>query len=218
MDFSGYSDIAIGCAKCLGYDLDHNFNLPYISNSITDFWRRWHISLSSWFKDYVYIPLGGNKKGKLKQSINLLIVMTLSGLWHGANWNYLIWGLLNGILLCIEKILSRNKTNKVISTMISFILISFTWVFFKAESIDKAFQIFSSIFTLQNGIRHYYIWSYIYIIVTIVVMFYISKRSKEVYLTNELKSVKDLTLFFILIGMIVVLGYFDTNPFIYFKF
>ena len=91
-DFSGYSDIAIGCAKCLGYDFAMNFNLPYISQSVTEFWRRWHISLSGWLRDYLYIPLGGNRKGKMRQLLNLMITMLLGGLWHGANWTFVAWG------------------------------------------------------------------------------------------------------------------------------
>lgn len=106
-DFSGYSDLAIGCAKWFGFELPQNFHFPYLATSITDFWRRWHISLSTWLRDYLYIPLGGNRQGTLRTYVNLLITMTLCGLWHGASWNYILWGVYNGILLSIHRIYDR---------------------------------------------------------------------------------------------------------------
>jgi alginate O-acetyltransferase complex protein AlgI len=109
-DFSGYSDMTIGCAKCLGYDFARNFNLPYISRNITEFWRRWHISLSSWLKEYLYIPLGGNRKGNIRTYINNMITMLLGGLWHGANWTFLAWGGAHGIVLRIHKIYKKYFT------------------------------------------------------------------------------------------------------------
>ncbi|MDR2376666.1 MAG: hypothetical protein LBD96_09550 [Treponema sp.] len=102
-DFSGYSDMAIGCAKCLGYDFERNFNLPYISCNVAEFWRRWHISLSSWLKEYLYIPLGGNRKGIVRTYVNNILTMLLGGLWHGANWNFVAWGGIHGVALCIHK-------------------------------------------------------------------------------------------------------------------
>lgn len=103
-DFSGYSDMAIGLGKMFGFDFLENFNYPYISTSITDFWRRWHMSLSSWFRDYVYIPLGGNRKGKARQCLNIMIVWFLTGFWHGANWNFMLWGVYFGVILLCEKL------------------------------------------------------------------------------------------------------------------
>ena len=106
-DFSGYSDIAIGCAKCMGYDFLPNFNLPYLSENITVFWRRWHISLSTWLREYLYIPLGGNRRGKTRRFINLFLTMLLGGLWHGANWTFVFWGFLHGLALCVDKVIPR---------------------------------------------------------------------------------------------------------------
>jgi alginate O-acetyltransferase complex protein AlgI len=103
-DFSGYSDMAIGCAKCLGYDFERNFNLPYISSNISEFWTRWHISLSSWLKEYLYIPLGGNRKGAARTYVNNMLTMLLGGLWHGANWTFVVWGGIHGAALCVHKI------------------------------------------------------------------------------------------------------------------
>ena len=111
-DFSAYSDMAIGLGKIFGFSFLENFNYPYISKSITEFWRRWHISLGTWFKDYIYIPLGGSREGTKKLIRNILIVWTLTGIWHGANWNFIIWGLMFGIILIIEKLWSRKYLEK----------------------------------------------------------------------------------------------------------
>jgi alginate O-acetyltransferase complex protein AlgI len=140
-DFSGYSDMAIGLARLFGFELTENFNYPYISRSIREFWRRWHISLSTWFRDYLYIPLGGNHVSPLRVKINLLIVFLLCGLWHGASWNFVLWGALHGILLTIERgrfgaILDHAP--RPLSTLYTLLAISLTWVFFRANDIDHA--------------------------------------------------------------------------------
>lgn len=142
MDFAGYSNIALGSAYVLGIKLTQNFRHPYFSDSITEFWRKWHISLSSWLRDYIYIPLGGNRKGKVRQYLNLLITFTVSGLWHGAAWHYIIWGMLHGILQIIEKIvnpriekLQLRRGSKIIITCL---LVSVLWIFFRAPSLERA--------------------------------------------------------------------------------
>src|SRR5262249_42757191 len=106
-DFSGYSDIATGCAKWFGFELPINFHFPYLADSITEFWKRWHISLSTWMKDYLYIPLGGNRRGPVRTYCNLVLTMTLCGLWHGASWNYVLWGFYNGVLLALHRLGNR---------------------------------------------------------------------------------------------------------------
>ncbi|HOH47747.1 MAG TPA: MBOAT family protein, partial [Candidatus Cloacimonadota bacterium] len=151
-DFSGYSDIAIGLAYLMGFELAANFNVPYTASSITDFWRRWHISLSTWLRDYLYIPLGGNRKGKARQYINLLITMVLGGLWHGASWNFVFWGALHGIGLTFDKLwlslkISKNRFMKVISTFVTFNFVSFAWIFFRARSFEDAWTVLGRIFT-----------------------------------------------------------------------
>ncbi len=163
-DFSGYSMIAIGAAKVMGFELMENFNCPYFSMSVAEFWRRWHISLSSWFRDYLYIPLGGNRKGKLRKYINIMIVFLVSGLWHGAQWSYVIWGGLNGAFqiigdrlkgvrdwlvkkLHVNRETASHKIYKIITT---FILIDFTWIFFRASSATAALKMVKSIFTTYN--------------------------------------------------------------------
>jgi alginate O-acetyltransferase complex protein AlgI len=155
-DFSGYSDIAIGSAKCMGFDLMKNFDRPYLSTNIGEFWRRWHISLSTWFRDYVYIPLGGNRLTTSRRYLNLLFVFLLSGIWHGANWTFLIWGGLHGCYLILEDIIySKFKNLKEISSSISifikqsvvFILVAIAWIFFRAESVSDSFYIIRNLFS-----------------------------------------------------------------------
>jgi len=154
-DFSGYSDIAIGCARVLGFNLMSNFRQPYFSHSITEFWRRWHISLSTWLKDYLYIPLGGNRKGEVRRYINLLITFLISGLWHGAAWHFVVWGAFHGIFqvigrstalfrntICLKVGLSEeSRLRKTIQVCVTFALVCFAWVFFRANTITDAFLI-----------------------------------------------------------------------------
>jgi alginate O-acetyltransferase complex protein AlgI len=154
-DFSGYSDIALGSAKCMGFDLMMNFNRPYMATSIGEFWQRWHISLSTWFRDYVYIPLGGNRVSKLKWYRNILIVFILSGIWHGANWTFVVWGLLHGLYLVIEHKFylyfpSLKKAPGISVTIIKrlnvFIFAAFAWVFFRSSNVSQAFYIIKNFF------------------------------------------------------------------------
>lgn len=154
-DFNGYTQIAIGSAKVLGFKLNQNFDSPYMGSSVKDFWRRWHISLTSWFRDYLYIPLGGSRKGKLRKQVNTMIVFLCSGLWHGAGWNYVVWGALNGFFCVLEDItkpikekidkhLSIDKGKwmyKVSQRIITFILIDFAWLFFRVPKFTTALQI-----------------------------------------------------------------------------
>lgn len=153
-DFSGYSDIAIGSANLFGIDLMENFRCPYFSTSIHEFWKRWHISLSTWFKDYVYIPLGGNRCSKLRQNFNILITFLVSGLWHGANWTFVIWGFLHGLAQIIENIfkkplqsLKKHKAGAALSGLFVFLFCNITWVFFRAESFSTAITVFENMFT-----------------------------------------------------------------------
>lgn len=155
-DFSGYSDIAIGTARLFGFDLMQNFNYPYFSKSISEFWRRWHISLSTWFRDYVYIPLGGSRGSKAFVVRNTIIVFVISGFWHGANWTFIIWGLLNALFIIPSIIWNHKKETNTGSMALlksslamigTFLLITFSWIFFRAESIGQAFQIVREVFS-----------------------------------------------------------------------
>ena len=163
-DFCGYSTIAMGTAKILGIDLMENFNAPYLSTSVAQFWRNWHISLTSWFRDYLYIPLGGSRRGKLRKNLNKMIVFLVSGLWHGANFTYVIWGGLNGLYQVIGEGLApvRRRLNALLRLhpdslgyrlaqgAITFILVDFSWLFFRASSLREAKALLQSIFTQRN--------------------------------------------------------------------
>ena len=219
-DFSGYSDMAIGLGKMLGFDFLENFNYPYIANSITDFWRRWHISLSTWFKDYVYIPLGGSKKGVRRTIINLLIVWTLTGIWHGADYNFILWGLYYGILLILEKFIFKNIINKLPNFIkhvytIFFILIG--WVIFSITDINNLTLYFTKLFDFTNILDNnflYYISNY-GIILLIGIILSLKINIKENKITNIIKPFIFIILFIITISFIVSDTY---NPFLYFRF
>jgi len=225
-DFSGYSDIAIGCAKCLGYDFSVNFNLPYISQNVTEFWRRWHISLSSWLRDYLYIPLGGNRCGKFRQFTNLMITMLLGGLWHGANWTFVFWGGLNGLALCIEKFTfkARRVNSRVnpLKILLTFVFISFTWIFFRAENFADGWNIIKGICTLQNGIRQPFFWSFVAIgLLVIAELAAVIKFEGEIMgfcPKFNLHTIGGLTVFFTFVGVILGLAFTGENPFVYFQF
>ena len=230
-DFSGYSDIAIGCAKCLGYDFMTNFNLPYISRSVTEFWRRWHISLSGWLRDYLYIPLGGNRYGKLRQLANLMITMLLGGLWHGANWTFVFWGGLNGLALCAEKIFpSRKESTGIFTSLVKIIavfsFISFTWIFFRAENFSDAWLIIRGIFTFQNGIRQPFFWTLAAMAILIISETFASFRAGREKLDAvtgftpimNLNTITGLTVYFVFVGLILGLAFTGENPFVYFQF
>lgn len=153
-DFSGYSDIAIGIARCCGFTFPKNFNFPYQSISVTDFWRRWHITLSEWMRDYLYIPLGGNKVSSFSQIKNLWIVFLISGLWHGASWNFLFWGIYHGIFLTIEKFLVNKWPYKLKSLLVrrffTFFIILNSWVLFRANNLDFAYQYYLEMYSFHN--------------------------------------------------------------------
>jgi alginate O-acetyltransferase complex protein AlgI len=156
-DFSGYSDMAIGMARWMGFTINENFDSPYQSSSITEFWRRWHMSLSSWLKDYLYISLGGNRVGKFRQYLNLMITMLLGGLWHGASFNFIVWGGMHGLALAFDKMRmaifkpSPSKILKLLGVVLTFHFVCFCWIFFKAASFDDAGIIIKQIFTNFNG-------------------------------------------------------------------
>lgn len=153
MDFSGYSNIALGAALVLGVNITQNFKHPYFATSIGDFWRRWHISLTDWFREYVYIPLGGNRKGKVRTYINLFITFLISGMWHGAGWNYIVWGCLHGCYQILEKRYikkSRFKKNDICRITFTFLVVSITWIFFRCSTMPRAFLFIKNMFSEFN--------------------------------------------------------------------
>ena len=154
-DFSGYSDMAVGLGKMFGFEFVRNFNYPYTADSITDFWRRWHISLGTWFREYVYIPLGGNRKGKARQCLNIFIVWGLTGLWHGASWNFLLWGLYFGILLTVEKfglLQLLKKAPRALAHIYTLFFVVLGWVIFDFTRLQDMGAYLSTMFTAENGL------------------------------------------------------------------
>jgi D-alanyl-lipoteichoic acid acyltransferase DltB (MBOAT superfamily) len=154
-DFAGYSLMAIGVGKTLGFELTENFRRPYFSYSVTDFWRRWHISLSTWLKDYVYIPLGGSRCSKPRNYFNIIVTFLVSGIWHGANWTYVVWGLLHGLAQVVEKMLGQQKCNygpfgKGVKILITFLFINFSWIFFRMPTLSDAWELTLKIFDFSQ--------------------------------------------------------------------
>lgn len=230
-DFSGYSDIAIGLGKMLGFNFPENFNYPYMAKSITDFWRRWHMTLSSWFRDYVYIPLGGNKKGVLKQIRNILIVWSLTGLWHGASWNFIVWGLYFGILLILEKfILKKYFSNvpKFIKCIYTLFLVMISFVIFQGDRLSSAFNIIKGLFGLNgelfiNNVTLYYLRGYVLFIVLGVIgsTNYVKNLVIKISNGKGKKIINILEPIYLLILLIIVTMYLidsSYNPFLYFRF
>ncbi len=232
-DFSGYSDMAVGIARCFGYRFQANFNIPYISKNVTEFWKRWHISLSSWLQEYLYIPLGGNRKGKVRTYINLMITMLLGGLWHGASYTFVFWGLLHGVALCIHKIYMKLRKSKktsvvgsILSVLATYIFVCICWVFFRAESFSTASDVLSKIFIRQEGITQIFSWSIFSIALIIIATAFAVIKAKKAgtkavngyYPVLNLNKTTSLILFFTEILIIVMLAYTNSNPFIYFQF
>lgn len=235
-DFSGYSDMAIGAAKVMGIKLMNNFNRPYFSRSMSEFWKRWHISLSSWFRDYVYITLGGNRVSIPRWYLNLFIVFLISGLWHGANWTYVIWGALNGFYLIFAIISQgfRNKAkrlvgldklpwlNHLLEVMITFALSSFAWIFFRANHVTDAFGIIKKIATSRGSLfiesPSMMIYSFLGLFILFLVEFKKEYyKGKFSFFNNEKWIIRALSCCFLIIT-ILLFGVFDGGQFIYFQF
>jgi len=221
-DFGGYSLIAIGCAKLFGFSLMQNFNRPYLSLSFKEFWSRWHISLSTWFRDYLYIPLGGNRKGKIRTNTNLLVTFIVSGLWHGANWTFIIWGALHGLYLVIEKILGNFRIPKILNIIFIFSLTNFAWIFFRASSVEESFKIIRLIFTSSNfdlyiGDKGIFSFSILALLILFINDFISEYYPKLKLFENKSIFVRYLSITFIII-YIIAFGVFDNSQFIYFQF
>lgn len=231
-DFSAYSDMAIGLGRIFGFNFLENFNYPYISKSITEFWRRWHISLSSWFRDYVYIPLGGNRKGMAKQIRNIFVVWLLTGVWHGASWNFIVWGLMFGILLILEKFFLAKyleKAPNIIKRIYVLFIVMISFVIFNANSMGEAWKNVIGLFgangeSFVNKYTLYYLKSYlITLIIAIIGSTPLLKNCLEKLgknkicskILNTLEPVCIICLLFICTAYLVDNSY---NPFLYFRF
>ena len=233
-DFSAYSDMAIGLGRIFGFKFLENFNFPYISKSITEFWRRWHISLSSWFKDYIYIPLGGNRKGIKRQILNLLIVWSLTGFWHGAEWNFIFWGLYYFIFLILEKFILKkvlDKAPNIIKHIYTLIVIIFGWVLFRCETLESLKEVLNAMISFNitelaiNELLIYIETYWVYFILAIIFSmptYYViidkikQIKNKKLKIGLEIMHYTGLIILFII--TIMFLAYSSYNPFIYFRF
>lgn len=218
-DFNGYSLMAIGLGKMLGFEFPRNFNFPYISKSITEFWRRWHITLSTWFREYVYIPLGGNRKGQARTFINLFIVWFLTGFWHGAGWNFILWGLFFFVILVIEKngLNKLLEKNAVIAHIYSILLIGLSWMIFAITDIKELGIYFTKLVDFsRNGMALYYVRNYAVVLILGCILS--TPLFKNFYENNKKKApvIALLTVLFVL--SVAYLTDATYNPFLYFRF
>ena len=241
-DFSGYSDIAIGSAQFMGYRLMENFRRPYFSKSISEFWRRWHISLSTWFKDYIYIPLGGNRVSKWKWQLNLATVFLISGLWHGANWTFVVWGAIHGfyqifsiwtssIRKRIVKLIGLDKIptlHNILQIIITFTLVCFGWIFFRANNISDAIYVIKNMFiNIGNGVPidqlglDSFQLKVAFLSIGVMELIHLIQEYKKKTI-REIISTKPIwirwSLYYILVLCIILLGTFGSQEFIYFQF
>ncbi len=228
-DFSGYSGIAIGSARVMGFHLMQNFNRPYLARSIAEFWKRWHISLSTWFKDYLYISLGGNRVGLPRWYWNLFITFVVSGLWHGANWTYVIWGALNGVYLILGVMMEpvwgsyfRTRAGAVLGIIMTYCLTCIAWVFFRAETIQDAFLVFHKVLFDQGDIFLSEPSSMVYALFGIGLL--LAVEWKKEYFPDRWRLLSNpngwirWSAYVFLIMCILLLGVFDGGQFIYFQF
>lgn len=246
-DFAGYSDIAIGSARVMGFNLMKNFNLPYLSQSISEFWKRWHISLSTWFKDYLYIPMGGNRVSKLRWQWNLFFTFLISGLWHGANWTYIIWGALHGFFIVLSiwtrplrkfiiKILGLNEKGwplKFFKIMFTFSLVAFAWIFFRADTIYEAWYIIQricsellTIFSINQikaglnsfGLSNFELFLTFAALAMLIIVRLLQSKVVISEVFNRQSTIVRWTCYYAFVIYFLLFGIFGQNNFIYFQF
>jgi D-alanyl-lipoteichoic acid acyltransferase DltB (MBOAT superfamily) len=228
-DFAGYSLMAIGVGKVLGFELTENFHRPYFAVSVTDFWHRWHISLSTWLKDYIYIPMGGSRCSKLRNYWNIFVTFLVSGIWHGANWTFIVWGCIHGICQIVEKMLGQQQCNygrfgKCVKIVITFLLVNFAWIFFRMPTLSDACGVIGRIFdptlpmTVEIKSRHIFL----FIVFGTTILFikdfldeYHPSRLKLV--DNRNRLIRWIT-YLTIMTMILLTGVFDAGQFIYANF
>lgn len=229
-DFSGYSDIAIGCAKLFGIDLMTNFKSPYFARSLKEFWSRWHISLSTWFRDYVYIPLGGNRVSSVKKHWNLIVTFLASGLWHGANYTFLLWGLFHGVGQVLEKILGKWFA-KFQNRLLTFFLVVLGWIFFRADTISEAFYVLSHMWIgisspvnyVMNGIRDFHMTpldgvSVIVPVIMLIVYDYVSLKTDPISRISALSPKARWAVYYGFMLFFLLFASFNAREFVYFQF
>lgn len=227
-DFAGYSSIAIGTARIIGFELMTNFKRPYLANSIAQFWHRWHISLSTWFRDYLYIPLGGNRVSKSRTYSNLFITFVVSGIWHGANWTFVVWGALHGLFSTIQKYTRYGNRRKqlILSSLamisVNYLLVTFAWIFFRANSLEDAWLIIGKIFSFEGSLYLGSISTLLYGSLGLILL--VLKEIREEYFPNRLRFFSNQSAWIyslshaLIILIILCIGVFNGGQFIYFQF
>jgi alginate O-acetyltransferase complex protein AlgI len=227
-DFSGYSDMAIGLARAMGFDFRENFNHPYIATSITDFWRRWHISLSTWLRDYLYIPLGGNRKGKRRTYINLMVTMVLGGLWHGAAWTFVVWGTLHGVALAIDKWAGpkiylperrgiKRSVEKAAGWLVTMLIVNVAWVLFRSQSFEQALLVLRQMFWIPAGFSWHPPFALLALgVVALLEMIHASRYRN--LLTLPADRWYTPVVLFSLLWLVIIFYPKEFAPFIYFQF
>ena len=231
-DFSGYSDMAIGLGKMMGFTFPENFNFPYIATNITEFWRRWHITLSNWMRDYLYIPLGGNRNGELRTYFNLFIVFMLSGLWHGASWNFVVWGAFHGMFLVIERLFFLKVLNRIPSVfkiVYCFIVVSLGWLLFRVDTINEAYSYAGTLFNGGSGLntmdavftaKFYFIFS-LAVVFSFMGLFnekWVGKINSDLTISKSKLVISHIAIILLSIMCLGELFSSGFNPFIYFRF
>jgi alginate O-acetyltransferase complex protein AlgI len=234
-DFSGYTDIAIGSARIMGFDLMTNFKRPYLAKGIIDFWRRWHISLSTWFRDYLYIPLGGSRKGRWRGYLNVFLTFLLSGFWHGANWTYLAWGAYHGVLLIAERVIRdafawlkvpQNRLFRLAARLavssLTFGLVCIGWIFFRAENLHQVGEIWQKIsrapwaplhsIVIRDGMKNLGIFNFLVTLAAIALL------ALSYLLPRDLRLRFNFAFLLFTVIVILFLGRNSGNDFIYFQF
>ena len=239
-DFSGYSDIAIGAARVMGFDLMVNFRRPYFATNIKEFWEKWHISLSTWFRDYLYKPLGGNRVAFARYLLNIAIVFMVSGIWHGANWTFIIWGALHAVYQVSFILFNRYATEKDMQRsnwawraggwLLTFVCVCFAWIFFRAQNVGQAFTIINQIVTLyaptafnwmlmeSNNRTGFGITSLVLVVLGCTYMFWIEKKNQPLLTEYNNKPMRDIAMLAFLVFAIITVGVFVNESFIYFQF
>lgn len=228
-DFAGYSLMAIGVGKVLGFELTENFRRPYFAVSVTDFWRRWHISLSTWLKDYVYIPMGGSRCSKVRNYWNIFFTFLVSGIWHGANWTFVVWGIWHGVFQIIEKALGQQKCNygtfgKTVKIVVTFLLVNFAWIFFRMPTLGDACGMIAHIFDLHQSLSLEFTSKHIFLLMVMGTVLLFVKDWTDEYAPNRLKLFENenrivrWASYLSVVALIMLMGVFDAGQFIYANF
>lgn len=229
-DFAGYSLMAIGCGKMLGIELPTNFVRPYFAKTVTDFWRRWHISLTTWFRDYIYFPLGGNRCSKLRWMFNTMVVFVVSGLWHGAAYTFLIWGAFHGLCMIVERLIYGDRLKQLsgkfsvanfLRWVMTFFIVNLAWIFFRVENLSDVFLILNKLVSDIGSLfldPDTMLYAFIFIILVGIVDFVDENCPGKIRLLNSSSAVVRWGSYIVLTSLILLFGVLDGGSFIYFQF